>query len=378
MVTTNNNNRGQILVLVAISLVVLLGFAALAIDIGYFYHTKNQLQGAADPAALAGAAALVDKNDFAQPAARTAAVNYALKNTAAGSPVQVSDGYSSYGNTLSLKNLNPGNDITVGNWDITQKPPYDTTKTPVNAMQVRARRTVGSPGGGVNRFFGQILPGVSAQQDILPTATALKILPLNTPALALCIKSCSTGSTTTFFDLSTNTSTTYSIAWTTFQNVNKVSANDIKDFVNGTSTMDMNELCLAPPCAYTNTGVTASNNLLGDNFRNPAFDTNNKTIVANVVTEWRVAIAIVGYNCNNGPSDPTQGCPPSKQGGKNEPYFITGWAKATITRVCDNTDNKGLCKSVNGIFISNLQCVNCGSGDIYGALGERIKARLLQ
>ena len=43
------------MILVAISLVVLIGFAALAIDIGYFYHTKNQLQGAADAAALAGA-----------------------------------------------------------------------------------------------------------------------------------------------------------------------------------------------------------------------------------------------------------------------------------------------------------------------------------
>jgi uncharacterized membrane protein len=81
-------NRGQILVL-----------AARAIDIGYFYHTKNQLQSATDASALAGAAALPDETT-----ARAEAVKYALMNIAAGTAVQVSKDGS---NVLSSFPLTP-------------------------------------------------------------------------------------------------------------------------------------------------------------------------------------------------------------------------------------------------------------------------------
>jgi Flp pilus assembly protein TadG len=47
--------RGQILAIVAVALVGLLGISALAIDVGYAYYAKRQLQAAADAAALAGA-----------------------------------------------------------------------------------------------------------------------------------------------------------------------------------------------------------------------------------------------------------------------------------------------------------------------------------
>ncbi|MBV8358098.1 MAG: hypothetical protein JO189_09215, partial [Deltaproteobacteria bacterium] len=49
------NARGQVLVLVAISLTVLLGFAALATDVGLLYVNRRQMQSAADAAAIAGA-----------------------------------------------------------------------------------------------------------------------------------------------------------------------------------------------------------------------------------------------------------------------------------------------------------------------------------
>ena len=48
------NEKGVTLVYVAILLVVFLGIAALAIDIGYHRVVRNQLQNAADAAALAG------------------------------------------------------------------------------------------------------------------------------------------------------------------------------------------------------------------------------------------------------------------------------------------------------------------------------------
>ena len=49
---------GQSIVMIAMSLVVLCGMAAIAVDIGRVSVERGQLQNAADAAALAGAAAL--------------------------------------------------------------------------------------------------------------------------------------------------------------------------------------------------------------------------------------------------------------------------------------------------------------------------------
>jgi hypothetical protein len=52
---TARDERGAILLWVAVAAVVLVGFAALALDMGYAYATKRTLSNAADAAALAGA-----------------------------------------------------------------------------------------------------------------------------------------------------------------------------------------------------------------------------------------------------------------------------------------------------------------------------------
>src|SRR5688572_18330033 len=49
------SNKGQIFIWTALMLVILLGFLALAMDGGFFYQHKRQMQSAADSAALAGA-----------------------------------------------------------------------------------------------------------------------------------------------------------------------------------------------------------------------------------------------------------------------------------------------------------------------------------
>jgi len=163
----NNKNKGQVLVLVALSLVVFMGFAALVIDVAYFYHTRHQLQGAADAAALAGAANLDGSNLTTQLLARQEAFKYAGLNTASGSSVVLSP-VAQNNNALSHDN-----DITVVNWDDTLSPRYDTGRTPINAVQVRTRRTSDSPGLGVVRFFGKIFR--SDTQDVWAEATAISI-----------------------------------------------------------------------------------------------------------------------------------------------------------------------------------------------------------
>jgi Flp pilus assembly protein TadG len=86
----NKLQSGQVVILLAISMVVLLGFTALAIDGSLLYSDRRQLQTAADAAALAGAGAagnyLAENNiksgdwvcDGSVIPARTAAVNQAI------------------------------------------------------------------------------------------------------------------------------------------------------------------------------------------------------------------------------------------------------------------------------------------------------------
>jgi Flp pilus assembly protein TadG len=52
------SERGLVAIIVAICLIMLLGFGAFAVDVGFLYMKKNELQNAADAAALAGAFAL--------------------------------------------------------------------------------------------------------------------------------------------------------------------------------------------------------------------------------------------------------------------------------------------------------------------------------
>jgi Flp pilus assembly protein TadG len=68
--------EGQILPVVAFALVVLLGISAFAIDIGYAYYAKRQLQSAVDAAALAGAQDLPNATN-----AIATAQSYAAANT---------------------------------------------------------------------------------------------------------------------------------------------------------------------------------------------------------------------------------------------------------------------------------------------------------
>ena len=68
---------GQAMVLVSLLMTVLLGFTALAIDLGYGYHQKSDLQTAADAAALATASQMVGNTNAKL---RTIGKEYATKN----------------------------------------------------------------------------------------------------------------------------------------------------------------------------------------------------------------------------------------------------------------------------------------------------------
>jgi Flp pilus assembly protein TadG len=93
----HDNERGQTIALVAASMVALIAFFALAIDVSTLYVARKEAQAAADAAALAGAKAFVSSgytSGFmpqanAQSLASQQATATALQARVAGSPLQV-------------------------------------------------------------------------------------------------------------------------------------------------------------------------------------------------------------------------------------------------------------------------------------------------
>ncbi len=209
------DNRGIMLVWFALFMLpLLIIFAGLAIDIAYMYHAKNQLQVAADAAALAGAANLADGSvSVTQDSVREQAWKFACKNKAAG--VTPGTNVNGSSNNVYLANnsgtscdtppagslLNEGNDpagdIVLGNWLPTRATsPVDLRFLPVpgnplpagaavNAVKVVARRTgadavanISSGNNSVHVFLGQIFRMIGTDWSFMSaTASAVATRP---------------------------------------------------------------------------------------------------------------------------------------------------------------------------------------------------------
>lgn len=198
----NVNNRGIAIVYIAILLVALFAFVGLAIDIGYMYVTKTQLQNAADSAALAGAAKLTGEDDtssaaFIQTDARREAWKFACNNKATLQNVFIQTNSSlNCTSPPSVSELNASTnadtgDIIVGNWNSTSSiftRANGSTGLSINAIFIKARRTKDSPGGDVKIFFGRILnyPSMAASSSAIATLALPGVAPL-----PICLPSCS-------------------------------------------------------------------------------------------------------------------------------------------------------------------------------------------
>lgn len=144
--------RGGVAILVGLCAIVLFGFVALVIDVGFGLVTRNELHNVADAAALAATRQLgriyvgmppadqqtyvltvTDGNDV-----KNEAVNVALMNYAAGQSVTVDV-----------------NDIQIGQWDPDTKT-FTAGDTKPNAVRVTARRD-GQTNGPISTFFARII-----------------------------------------------------------------------------------------------------------------------------------------------------------------------------------------------------------------------------
>lgn len=183
-----SNNKGITLVYIAIMIVALVALVGLAVDLGYMYVVKGQLQIAADASSLAGVPNLDGTTNVAQTAARQAAWSFACNNKAAQSPVLLGTGTD----CTAPGNLDVNGDIVVGFWDGTTFTPGNGT-IPINAVQVRASKTVetvaraqeGTPPR-FAIFFGKIL----GWSTMTAGASAIATLGLPVLPIPICLPRC--------------------------------------------------------------------------------------------------------------------------------------------------------------------------------------------
>lgn len=166
--TRLKSDRGSVLIIVAILIAVLLGFAAFAVDVGHLMVVKNELHNAADATALSAANHLFPPRGPAvssptppQPdwqAAQSEALNMIQQNKS---------------DKTSLQQVT----VECGYWNLTHNPPgiQPTTITPgpndAPAVRVTVSKSPGNNGGPVNMVFGSFVGKRTA--DVAAVATAV-------------------------------------------------------------------------------------------------------------------------------------------------------------------------------------------------------------
>jgi hypothetical protein len=134
------DERGGVIPIVAVCLAVIIGLAALAIDLGWLFVVKGELQNAADAAALAGVVELVQGDSGA--IAKNTGVTYATEPShfRLTSPPPAADG-------------------------------VDVTILGPETLQVRVGRTAGTTAGAVPTIFARIWGTKTVDVDVLAVAT---------------------------------------------------------------------------------------------------------------------------------------------------------------------------------------------------------------
>lgn len=167
----NTKRRGTAAILTVVAIPVLIGFTALAVDVGVLYNARAEAQRAADAAALAGAWELLDEDrltgtpemSLEEQLARQSAAEYAARNMVRGVSPEVD---------LNTENLADG-DVVVGYlYDPTNLDEALSTALPnqFNSVFVRVRRDT-VLNGPVQLLFAGILGFNTSNVQAEATAT---------------------------------------------------------------------------------------------------------------------------------------------------------------------------------------------------------------
>lgn len=229
--------QGSSIVAAMLFLPVMLAFFALAIDIGYYYVVRNELQNAADAAALAGAENLVRKiSDLTTPDFNTARIK-ALSII----PLNHAD-----------NNALINGEIINGYWDVTGK--YsglmsvigsDTSITYYPAIEVTIKKDNSNNNGPFKSFFGATMLGINTI-NMKAKAVAVTGGPgaINKDLMPIALGGCiftnpPTGTFSTGTLFSKGGSNCYTGQWTTYS-VNSNSNAFLKKLVNYATGVEIN------------------------------------------------------------------------------------------------------------------------------------------
>lgn len=348
------NDKGSVLVFIAVGMVVLLALTALAIDLGYMYVAKGQLQSAADAAALAGAGRLDGTNSFAQYSARNAAVRFAGKNNAAGESVAISSDYSN--------SQSSSNDITIGTWNGTT---FTPGTMPVNAIEVRTRRTSESSGGPISLFFGKAF----GFHEMGAAASAVASRPMRGGTYIMlnynvCMNATAISPSSPY--TLTPSVPFQNMAWTSLTS-DPTSASSVQE----TLFCPSGNLPNIPVCGrniHTNNGtISQIFKSVEIDFYDPNYDRGRKTFRANgTVDKWTVIVP-VGIEGDDV--------------GVNVPHPVWGYAEIVMSRACgsgggnacpgrDFNAPSGVCSGgENDLVIESIVCTSCA--DSVNELGAK-------
>jgi Flp pilus assembly protein TadG len=155
------DQTGVTAIVVALVMVLFVGVAALALDIGHLYIVKNELQNAADAGCLAGARFLyINDGEDVNVGANEIAYQAAVANSSDVNPVEVHWSGGNTGDvvrghwTFATRTFTPtDNDAYVALWDVLPEE-LDANPNFVNALRVRTRRENTPAASFFARIFG--------------------------------------------------------------------------------------------------------------------------------------------------------------------------------------------------------------------------------
>jgi hypothetical protein len=337
------NHKGFAVVYIALMIVVLVAFVGLAVDLGYMYVAKGQLQNAADAAALAGASQLpVIAN------VRVQAKLFAEKNNAAGEAVKIG-----LNDTNSLDG-----DIVVGYWNgstISNTVPSGKVS---NAVKVVARRT-SETGTGISEdnkqvplFFGNVINWgkMSAKADAIACRP-----PKPAGPIVLCESICSKPVPFKVYfnqniatDPSGNLDGTYTVGWTEFSATSKATNlgpnSDVAKLIDGRKDIPFG---LCGQTLWTNNGLGNTIDVLYDKFesdKNPSTGT------------WTILVPIFEF------------CPSSISSTESFTTLIK-YAEITISEVKKPGSGSG----ESYVNIVNIACEACETTNFLGDKAVLVK-----
>lgn len=163
--------RGGAAVFVLISLTVVIGIAALAVDMGVVYVAKGEMQRAADSAALAGYWKLCNSDRLRGGSYETTVFTSARNE--ANSYAQSNKVLSSTGSLNLNTNNSSGGDIVLGYLSSPEDLSSSlstTTASQFNSVQVNFHRD-STRNGGIQLFFARLLGHTTAEGYVTATAT---------------------------------------------------------------------------------------------------------------------------------------------------------------------------------------------------------------